>query len=302
MSSWPRKIYLLFWLTLIGGTIIAALAIPRILDSSQEQGYRQIDGQGRPPMAKSPLSGGVSTKFPVRMILDAAGGEPTPTSDSPERQAFPTSNASASPDGIGLPQRQVSGQQDTNQGNQETVTSRVKVTRTGSVYENPRTTARVLGTVAPGTQVRWVRTVEPGWEEILLRDGRLVYMLSQSLATSGSRVVDSTSGAPEVAEDSLSLLPSTVDGFLETLREGDLLRASTYLGPTAQAIEEPDLGAWSTLMGPESGARVGRIEPVSGRGTEWRSVLVLGDAEGAQVTTIWEWDARQERWLMASWE
>ncbi len=283
--------------------MIAALAIPRILDSSQEQGYRQIDGQGRPPLAKAPITGGAATKFPVRPIFDNLDAVSTP-SERPERQAFPSAEDVASPV-IGLPQRQVnSGQRDTNQAAQETVTSRVKVIRSGSVYESPRTTAKVLGTVEPGTQVRWVRTVESGWEEILLRDGRLVYMLSQSLATSGSRVIDASGSGSggDASEDRLSSLPSTVDGFLESLRDGDLLRASTYLGPTASAIEEPDLGVWSLLVGRESGVRVGRIEPLSGRGSEWRSVLVLGDAQGAQVLTTWEWDARQERWLMASWE
>ena len=86
--------------------------------------------------------------------------------------------------------------------------------------------------------VRWVRTVEPGWEEILLRDGRLVYMLSQTISTGGERVVSApeTGGGGEEG-DSVSVLPSTVEDFLSNLRQGDLLRASTYLAPTAPAIE-----------------------------------------------------------------
>lgn len=301
MSSWPRKIYLLFWLTLIGGTGLAAVVIPRLLDSASEQGYREIDGQGRPPLAKSPL-GLVATQFPVRPILD------DPLASSPnqpplERQAFPVAS-STPPNALGgLPQRDVDRLPETNQAGQETVTSRARVVRAGSVYESPRTTARVLGTVSPGTVVRWVRTIEPGWEEILLRDGRLVYMLSQTISTGGERVVSAPqTGSGGEEGDSVSVLPSTVEDFLSNLRRGDLLRASTYLAPTAPAIEEPDLGAWSGLIGADSGARVGRIEPVSERGPEWRAVLLLGNTDGAQVHTTWEWHPRQERWLMAEWE
>lgn len=301
MGSWSRKIYLLFWLSLIGATGLAVFIIPRVLDSAQEQGYREIDGQGRPPLERSSRLGGVSTKFPMRPILDDLVAEPPSDSSRPDRHAFPSSSGTPGSGSAGLPQRDVDRGPDSNQAGQETVTSRARVVRSGSVYENPRTTARVLGTVSPGTQVRWVRTVETGWEEILLRDGRLVYMLSQTLSTSGERVV-SGSESGSGGDDSLSLLPSTIDDFLANLRDGDFLRASTYLAPTAAAIEEPDLGVWSTLVGADSGARVGRIEPVSGRGPEWRSVLLLGNAEGAQILTTWEWDSRQERWLMEKWE
>lgn len=294
----------MFWLSLIAGTGLAAFLIPRILDSSQEQGYREIDGQGRPPMARTATSGTVATKFPVRPILDEVGEAPpvTPSEDRPERQAFPISSGTPSDSVGGLPQRNVERRPETNQGGQETVTSRAKVVRSGSVYESPKTTARVLGTVSPGTTVRWVRSVEGGWEEILLRDGRLVYMLSQTLSTGGSRVVSSDPSGPTGGEESLSLLPSTVENFLSNLRDGDFLRASTYLGPTAPAIEESGLGVWGGLVGPDSGARVGRIDTVAGKGAEWRSVLLLGNSEGAEVFTTWEWDARQERWLMAGWE
>lgn len=301
VGSWSRKIYLLFWLSLIGGTGLAVFIIPRVLDSAQEQGYREIDGQGRPPLERSSRLGSVATRFPVRPILDDLTAEPPSDSSRPERQAFPSSSGTPGSGPVGLPQRDVDRQPDSNQAGQETVTSRARVVRSGSVYESPRTTARVLGTVSPGTQVRWVRTVEPGWEEILLRDGRLVYMLSQTLSTSGDRVV-SSSESDSGGDDSLSLLPSTVDDFLANLRDGDFLRASTYLAPTAAAIEEPDLGVWSTFVGADSGARVGRIEPVTGRGPEWRSVLLLGNAPEAQILTTWEWDSRQERWLMANWE
>ncbi len=303
VGSWSRKIYLLFWLSLIGGTGLAVFIIPRVLDSAQEQGYREIDGQGRPPLERSSSLASAATKFPVRPILDDLGAKLPADSRRPERQAFPSSSGTPGDSPAGLPQRDVERRPDSNQAGQETVTSRARVVRSGSVYESPRTTARVLGTVSPGTQVRWVRTVEPGWEEILLRDGRLVYMLSQTISARGERVVSgSESGSGEGGDDSLSLLPSTVDDFLANLRDGDFLRASTYLAPTAAAIEEPDLGVWSTLVGPDSGARVGRIEPISGRGPQWRSVLLLGDAEGAQVLTTWEWNSRQERWLMANWE
>lgn len=298
MSSWPRKIYLLFWLALIGGTALAAFLLPRLLDSSQQQGYRELDGQGKPPMAE-PLASNLSTRFPVRPFTDADS-----PSQEPARQAFPrmsptpgTSVTSAP----GMPQRDVpTGPV---RPPREQVTSRARVVLNASVYERPRTTARVLGTVAPDTQVRWVKTVEPGWEEILLRDGRSVYMQSNTLHLGGAQPLPGERpGDPEAEAEALAVLPRTVDSFLEALRRGDLLRASTYLSSTAPRLEEPDLGVWSALMGPQAEGQMARMEDVAGRGPDWRSVLVLDQANGVAVQTVWKWEASQERWLLTGWE
>jgi hypothetical protein len=183
-------------------------------------------------------------------------------------------------------------------------TSRVRVLVNAPVYESPRTTAKVLGTVAAGTQVRWLQTAQPGWEEIVLRDGRSVYMPSNTLNVGGgSEPAPVTQPSGETGKDqSLSLLPATVDGFLSTLQGGDLLRAGTYLSPQAPTLEEPDLGVWGALVGPQADAKVTRMEPVPGRGSDWRSVLVMDQVSGVQVQTVWEWSPLQQRWLLAGWE
>lgn len=297
VSSWPRKIYLLFWLTLICGTGLGAFLIPRILDGSQEQGYREIDGQGRPPMAEV-LSGDVSTRFPVRPFVESV------PSENPGREAFPgmrsTPSAERTP---GLPQRDVMSGVPAATPGRDPVTSRVRVVQNASVYESPRTTARVLGTVAPGTQVRWSRTVEPGWEEILLNDGRSVYMQSATLSIGGAAEPVPVENPP--AGDSsefVAQLPTTVESFLGTLRDGELLRAGTYLAAEAPPLDQPDLGVWAALVGPQADAHVLRMESVTGRGSDWRSVTVLDQANGVQILTTWKWEAGQERWLLAGWE
>jgi hypothetical protein len=290
----------LFWVTLIGGTLLAAVLLPRLLDSSQQQGYREIDGQGKPSLALAePITSSVSTRFPVRPFNDGSSTQPPPREAFPGMEASPETRPTAA---AGLPQRDVPDRPV--QPPRELVTSRVRVVVSASVYESPRTTARVLGTVAPDTQVRWVKTVAPGWEEILLRDGRSVYMQSNSLSVGTAQPVGGGDrpGDPRGKGDTLALLPSTVDSFLETLRQGDLLRASTYLSATAPRLEEPDLGIWADLIGPQANGRMARMEPLSGRGDDWRSVLVIDSASGVQVHTVWGWDRGQDRWLLAGWE
>lgn len=299
VSSWPRKIYLLFWLTLICGTGLAAVVIPRILDSSQEQGYREIDGQGRPPIAEV-LSGDVATSFPVRPFVEEVASE------NPDREAFPgmRSTPSAQPTS-GLPQRDVMSGVPAATPGRDAVTSRVRVVQNASVFESPRTTARVLGTVAPGTQVRWSRTVESGWEEILLNDGRSVYMQSATLSIGAAAEpvpVENPSNSGDESSQAVAQLPTTVESFLGTLRDGDLLRAATHLAAEAPPLDQPDLGVWAPLVGPQADAHVLRMESVPGRGLDWRSVTVLDQTNGAQVLTTWQWDAGQERWLLSGWE
>lgn len=304
MSSWPRKIYLLFWIGLIGATCLAALVIPRLLDSSHDQGYREIDGQGRPPIAARPASASVDTSFPVRPFEETVAVQ-TPVEQQPTRQAFPGGEKDSMPDRAprgGLPQRDV-GSAPTQAPREQGVTSRVRVVENSSVYESPRTTARVLGTVPPGTMVRWLKSAESGWEEILLSDGRSVYMLSSALSLGGS---SDTAPAPREESSSstevLGRLPGTVESFLSTLRDGDLMRASTYLSSDAPPLEEPNLGAWAPLVGPEADGRLDRMEPVSGHGDDWRSVLVLDQSNGTRVQTVWSWDSNQQRWLLSRWD
>ncbi len=301
----------MFWLGLIGATVLAAVVIPRILDSSHDQGYREIDGQGRPPIASRPGSSAsvADTSFPLRPF-DQAGAEAAPQSDpttsqQPSRQAFPKAGQEDMPDraprGPGLPQREV-GSAPAQPARDQGVTSRVRVVENGSVYETPRTTSKVLGTVPPGTMVRWLKSSEPGWEEILLSDGRSVYMLSSALALGGGTTAPQTARQDASSDtEVLGKLPGTVDSFLATLRDGDLMRASTYLSGSAPPLEEPGLGSWGPMVGPDSDARLDRMEPVSGRSDEWRSVLVLDQSNGARVETVWNWDPAQQRWLLAEW-
>ena len=44
--------------------------------------------------------------------------------------------------------------------------------------------------------------------------------------------------------------------------------------------------------------RSGRIAVIDAGG----NVLVMDQTNGVQVQTTWEWNATQERWLMAGWE
>ena len=304
MGSWSRKIYLLFWITLICGTGLAAVLIPRILDSSEEQGYHEIDGQGRPPMGET-LSGSVATRFPVRPFSEDAKVDPS-EDGNPGREAFPGMRSTPSADRTpGLPQRDVmSGSPAASNGGAGPVTRRVRVTQNSSVYESPRTTARVLGTVPPGTQVRWSRSAEAGWEEILLNDGRSVYMQTVSLNLGGSSdttPTDRPSNAGGADDTNLAALPTTVESFLTTLQGGDLLRAGTYLAAEAPPLDQPDLGVWAALVGPQADASVLRVEPVAGRGSDWRSVTVFDQTNGVQILTTWQWNAGQERWLLTEW-
>lgn len=300
MSSWPRKIYLLFWVTLISLTCLAAVLLPRLLDSSREQGYRDIAGQGRPPLLSQPSSSSVSTRFPVRPWRDESG-----ESEPPARQPFPSASETANdrPERpSGLPQRDVLADKPA-AGNpaREAVTSRLRINQDASVYESPKTTARVLGTVAAGTQVRWLKSLEAGWEEILLNDGRSVYLQSHVLSFGGGSERPNAGAGASQAEIA-SLLPATVESYLASLRDGDLLRASTYLAAEAPPLEEPELGVWGALVGPDSDARIDRMEPVAERGADWRSVLVLDQTNGIHILTTWQWDLRQGRWLLANWQ
>lgn len=305
MGSRSSKIYLLFWLGLAGLTCLAAFLVPRILDSSNQQGYREIDGQGRPVLVE-PLTASVDTRFPTRPFHD---DELAP--DQPERQAFPTGErtpaAAEDPSGepTGLPQRDVSPSSGNPPPADVPVTSRARVVQDSSVYESPRTTARVLGTVSPGTQVSWARTIEPGWEEIILRDGRSVYMQSTSLQLPGGSLREPEPGTDQPVGrevEGVSQLPPTVDSFLSVLRDGDVLRAGTYLAPGSPPLEEPDLGVWASLVGPQADGRVGRVEPVPGRGAEARSVLIVDQAGSTPIMTVWEYDSSTQRWLLSSWE
>lgn len=292
-------------MTLIVLTGLAAFLVPKILDQSQEQGYREIEGQGKPPITRS-LSSEVSTRFPVRPFREGQASDETEPK-RPERQAFPGAAdpspqpSTSDPDSEGLPQREVLVSREADESvSGEVVTTRAWVARDSSVFLEAKTTASVLGSVGSGTQVRWVRQVEPGWEEILLKDGRRVYMLTSSLRFKSE---DSPTSAQEEDSD-VSLLPGTVDDLLATLRDGDLLRAETYLAPNAPGFEGPASGPWTEFIGADARGRVGRIESVdSGRGSA-RSVLITDDKENGSRTdlqTVWRWDGRQGRWLLSEW-
>ncbi len=292
-------------MTLIVLTGLAAFLVPMFLDQSQEQGYREIEGQGKPPITRT-LGGDVATRFPVRPFLEESQTTEVKT-DTPERQAFPnaTDPSPKAPqdraEPNGLPQREVVVSKVPGESPAgDVVTTRAWVARDSSVFLEPKTTASVLGSVATGTQVRWVQQVEQGWEEILLKDGRRVYMATSSLRFKSE---DSATNPQEEASD-VSVLPGTVDNLLATLRDGDLLRAETYLTTDAPGFEGQSSGAWSEFIGAEARGRVGRIEPVDGEAGESRAVLITDENDNGtrvDLQTVWRWDSRQARWLLSRW-
>ncbi len=298
MSSWPRQIYIAFWMSLIFFTVVTAIWLPGYLDDSSGSGY-QLTDKSRPDLDQS-LVQAVSTHFPVR----AFDSQAAPPSTEPVRQAIPGSEPTAAP---GLPERVVPGvSRQPQPGNPQTegdaprVTKRAWVTRRSSVYQAPETTAQLVGTVEPGTRVRWAATVGEGWEEVLMRDGRSVYLQAGALSfNSPESEAAKFQPAREVEEVDVNALPEAVNAFVASLGRGDVLRASTYLAPTAPTLDEASLGALAPLVS-AADPRLDRIETGPGRADR---VAVIGDRNdpNLRVFTTWQWSARQGRWLLLNW-
>lgn len=294
LGSRSNKIYLLLWGILISITVLGVVIIPRVLDGSKEGGYHELEGQNISNLADPSV-----TRFPVRPILDDDPGEETP-----QRQAFPELS---SPDAghsaverldssVGLPQRSRAGARE--ESMPTPVTSRVKVIRDASVYAKTLTTAEVIGTVKVGLWVRWIRTIDSQWEEIMLSDGRLVYLPEGTLALPGSSD-DSRSGS--LLEPDFSELPNAASDFMAQLRRTDIVRAGTYLSASAPSLTGSNLDAWKELLGPDARPMVGRLEPPPDGSASVRVVKITDASKGIALETVWEWDSRAGRWLLASW-
>lgn len=294
LGSRSNKIYLLLWGILISITVLGVVIIPRVLDGSQESGYHELEGQNIANLADPSV-----TRFPVRPILDD-----DPVEETPQRQAFPElSSADASPSSVerldsnvGLPQRSRAGARE--ERRPTPVTSRVKVIRDASVYAKALTTAEVIGTVKVGLWVRWIRTIDAQWEEIMLNDERLVYLPKGTLALPGSSD-DSRSGSS--LEPDFSELPNAVSDFMAQLRRADIARAETYLSASAPSLTGSNLDAWKELLGPEAKPVVGRLQPPPDGSLSVRVVEITDVGKGIALETVWEWNSRAGRWLLGSW-
>lgn len=283
-------------MSLIFFTVVTAIWLPGYLDDSSGSGY-QLTDKSRPNLDES-LVKAVSTHFPVRPFSDEAA----PQSQEPVRQVVPGTESTP-----GLPTRVVPGVSRepetpgrTGQEEPSRVTRRAWVTRRASVYIAPETTAQLVGTVEPGTRVRWASTVGQGWDEVLMRDGRSVYLQSGNLSFD-SPETEASKFEPrrDVEEVDVNALPDAVNAFLESLGRGDVLRASTHLAPTAPTLDESTLGAFAPLVAGGS-PRLDRIETGPGQADR---VAVIGDRNdpNLRIFTTWQWSARQGRWLLLNW-
>lgn len=297
VNSWPRQIYLSFWISLAFFTIATAIWLPGYLDDeSPGSGYKLTD-KSRPSLDESLVSS-ASTHFPVRPFLDEG-----PSSGGPVRESVPGTKPSGAPGG--LPQRVVPGVnrdpvRPTQSNDRANVTKRAWVLQQATVFAAPRTTAQAIGTVERGTRVRWARQAAQGWEELIMRDGRSVYMQTGYLSfTSPQAQAAKFTRTDRSDEVDVGALPPAVDSFLANLGRGDVLRASTHLSPAAPTLEDNSLGALTPFLGASS-PRVDRIE--TGRGRADRLVTV-GDRNdpSIRVVTTWQWSSRQGRWLLLDW-
>lgn len=301
MGSRSGKIYLLFWVGLLALTALGVWVLPKVLDSSQEQGYRELD----PPSRRvSSVGGEVVTRFPVRAI---SRQEPLQRDRSFPRQALVSPGPLTEPhedlsESGGLPQRQVVLPKEVS--STEAVTRRAQVVDDTPVYAKPKTTAAVLGMVKSGTEVRLLRTVDEAWDEILLRDGRQVYLAKGALTMSGAELTEEPSKREDtdgLSNSHLVELTATTEDFLLELRRGDVARARTYLEPMAPTLEEGDLGVWVPFVRAEVSARVERIEPDPEGGDLSRVVWVKAENNGASIRTIWHWERLEGRWRLFTW-
>jgi len=71
----------------------------------------------------------------------------------------------------------------------------------------------------------------------------------------------------------------------------------------APRLEIGGLGTLEPYLSAPPLGRVLRIELVSGDRTNYRRVrIVYGPEMAHESTTMWEWDAAQQRWMMVRWD
>ena len=270
--------------------------LPGYLDQDDDPGYKLTE-KTRPGLEESVIKM-ASTRFPVRPF---EGSSAAPVNSGPVRQAIPGSEpqpvSTTSPERPDLPVREP----DAGQQQPARVTKRAWVVQRASVFQAPQTTSAVVGTVEVGTRVRWVASAGGGWEELVMRDGRSVYMQSSAISfispTQQSGKFQPNRNSQEV---DVSALPVAVERFLGSLSSGDVLRASTHLSPTAPALQDDSLGALTRLVNSQTQPRLDRIEP--GRSPADRVVIVIDTADPSiRVRTTWQWSTRQARWLLMEW-
>lgn len=295
MNSWSKKIYLSLLLSLVFVTAIAVKWLPDYLDESEGSGIKALEAAPKVAFSGEHV-GRTVTRFPTRPFLED-------TEKAAPRQNPP---AEESPLPGGLPGRVVPGVHSAEPIG-ERVTTRAYLRANSSVYAKAQTTATALGRVGSQTKVRWLASAGEGWEEILLKDGRSAFVQSQDLsfqADDPSTVRESSPGRQSRASDQpdASTLPGTVEIFLQTLSSSDLLRAETYLAPSAPGLNQDSLSGLTPYVGAPPYGRVLRLELVAGEATARKARLVYGESMEHEVSTFWEWDRAQQRWMLVRWD
>lgn len=302
MVSWSKKIYLSFWITLLVLTGVAIWGIPQLLDQSGEASIKSLDGAPSAPSGQE-IVGHRSTRFPTRPFLSSSGAGSLPQRDpDPEpvsERASDSESASETAPPVGLPSRAVPGVEE-QRGLDERVTTRAYLAADSSVYSRPQTTATVLGRVGSETRVRWYASASQGWEEILLKDGRSAYVQSRDLSFSSNESSSSTRGSQSEAD--LNLLPGTVESFLYSLSQTDLLRAETHLSISTEGLSPDTLGPLSPYVGTADLGRIIRVNAHPDDPSQTREVLLgYGSDLEHEVTTVWGWSQQQRRWMLTGW-
>lgn len=285
-------------------TLIASVWLPKYLEQSEGNSLKGLEPAPSLDVEDAQMAG-VVTRFPTRAFRSQPALPSRIVEDDPDAAGVGETVTEDSATG-GLPSRAVPG---VNEGQTvgDRVTTRAYLRGNSSVFAQPQTTAAVLGRVGTLTKVRWLAKAGEGWEEILLKDGRSAYVQSDDLSFSSdtwsTRKTGFDSQRTSGLEPDLATLPGTVETFLEQLSRGDLLRAETYLSPLATRLDDSSLSALTPYFGSSAEGRVLRIELVSGSRETYRRVrIVYGTEMAHEVSTLWEWDPAQQRWMLVKWD
>lgn len=285
-------------------TLIASVWLPKYLEQSEGSSLKGLEPAPSLDVEENPMAG-VVTRFPTRAFRTQPALPSRIVEDDTDISEVGESETEAATTG-GLPSRAVPGVNEA-QPVGDRVTTRAYLRGGSSVFAQPQTTAAVLGRVGTLTKVRWLAKAGEGWEEILLKDGRSAYVQSDDLSFSSdtwsTRKTGFDSQRTSGLEPDLATLPGTVETFLEQLSRGDLLRAETYLSPLATRLDNDTLSALAPYLGSPAEGRVLRIELVSGSRETYRRVrIVYGSEMAHEVSTLWEWDPAQQRWMLVKWD
>ena len=285
-------------------TLIASVWLPKYLEQSEGSSLKGLEPAPSLDVEEGPMAG-VVTRFPTRAFRTQPALPSRIVEDDTVISEVGESETEAATTG-GLPSRAVPGVNEA-QPVGDRVTTRAYLRGGASVFAQPQTTAAVLGRVGTLTKVRWLAKAGEGWEEILLKDGRSAYVQSDDLSFSSdtwsTRKTGFDSQRTSGLEPDLATLPGTVETFLEQLSRGDLLRAETYLSPLATRLDNDTLSALAPYLGSPAEGRVLRIELVSGSRETYRRVrIVYGSEMAHEVSTLWEWDPAQQRWMLVKWD